>query len=297
MKILVIGDNIIDRYIYGLVHRQSPENASIPVVDFVAEEYRLGGAGNVAANVRSLSDRKTEVYISSVLSNFTANLFKQKNIFYDAVILESEKEPHKRELVKTRICHSETHDQFIRLDYNLAFSDGDIQRYINKCYYYNGKEFDAIIVSDYKKGLVNDFLISKLKTANCPIFVDTKNPDLSIWDQIHGKCILKVNSKEYKKCVARSKIHPLIVTKGNKGAELRSPPTRGILYYPTKEVVNGSVVGAGDVFLAGLAVRYIETGGNLPESIEFANRAAAKSVEKFGTIEVKRLEVNLVKVL
>lgn len=291
MKFLVIGDVIVDKFMFGLVNRKSPEDPKVPVVDFVAEEYRLGGAGNVAANIKSLASRdKTEVYISSVMSNFTANLFKEKKIFYDAIILESEKEPHSRELVKTRICHSETHQQFLRLDNNLRFSEGDIQRYANKCYYYNGKEFDAVIVSDYNKGLVNSFLISKLKEVTCPIFVDTKNPDLSVWDQLND-CVIKINDKEYKKCTSTSKRHPLIITKGKKGADLRIPPSKEVQNFPVKEVQNGEVTGAGDVHLAGLVVFYMENDRKLPEAVDFANRAARKSVEKFGTTEVKRADL------
>ena len=281
---------MIDHFIYGLVNRQSPEDSTVPVVDMIAEEYRLGGAGNVAANVKSLSKIKDEVYISSIISTYTANILKEKKISYDAIILDSEKEPHRRELVKTRICHSETHKQFLRLDNHLTFAESDIQRYINKCYYYNGKEFDAVIVSDYKKGLVNSFLISKLKELSCPIFVDTKNPDLSIWDEL-SNCIIKINDKEYKKVVSMSKKHPLIVTKGKKGAELRYPLVRGFTAFETKDVENGNVIGAGDCFLAGLVVHFMENEHKLPEAIEYANKTARKSVEKFGTTEVKRSEI------
>lgn len=291
MKFLVIGDVIIDQYIYGLVNRQSPEDPTVPIVDFVTEEYRLGGAANVAANIKTLSQLKDEVYISSIISNFTANLLKEKKISYDAITLESEKEPHRRELIKTRICHSEDHKQFLRLDNNLAFSDSDIQRYTNKCYYYNGKEFDAVIISDYKKGLINNFIISKLKDINCPIFIDTKNPDLSIWDELHN-CIIKINDKEYKKCISMSKKHRLVVTRGKNGAELRQPLLKSIIPFPLSPV-EGDVTGAGDVFLAGLVVDYMENGNLLPEAINFANKAARKSVEKFGTTEVKRSEVKL----
>jgi bifunctional ADP-heptose synthase (sugar kinase/adenylyltransferase) len=55
MKILVIGDAILDRYIWGSIKRQSPEDSSVPVVDFVDEEYRLGGCLNVAANIKAIS--------------------------------------------------------------------------------------------------------------------------------------------------------------------------------------------------------------------------------------------------
>ena len=109
MKILVIGDAILDKYIWGAIRRQSPEDATVPVVDFVDQEYRLGGCLNVAANVKSLSKRGVEVFVSSIMSDYTGNLLKEKKISYDEIVLKTkeEKKPHERELIKTRIVNSE----------------------------------------------------------------------------------------------------------------------------------------------------------------------------------------------
>ena len=287
MKYLIVGDALIDLYTFGIVNRQSPEDPTIPIIDYVGEEIRLGGALNVAANVRSLSHKfKDQVYISTIMSSFTSELLKEKDISYDAIVLEKTTEPHERELVKTRICHSETHQQFLRIDNRLKFDEGDIQRYKNKCYYYNGKEFDCIIVSDYNKGIIDKFIINKLNEVSCPVFVDTKNKDLSIWNNIPN-AFIKINNKEYFESENNTN-HPLIITQGKNGAILTSPG--GEISFPTVEIVNGNVIGAGDVYIAALAVNYMET-GILTSSIEYANKAAGVSVKKYGTCAVKREEI------
>lgn len=282
-----------DHYINGLVGRQSPEDPSIPVVDFVAEEYKLGGAGNVAANVRSLSRKlKDEVFISTIISDFTAGLLKEKKIFYDCVCLESKDRPHPRELIKTRIMHSETGKQFLRLDNRLKFDEGDLQRYKNKASFANGQDFDAIIVSDYNKGLVDSFVIEKLKKVTCPIFVDTKNPDVSLWKGLAGKKIIfKVNEKEWNqiKSCGLQNTFPVVVTRGENGADYLISDM--VTKFNTKSLSQGSAIGCGDVFLAAFAVKYLESNGNVVESISYANKAARKSFEKYAVSEVRRDEL------
>ena len=173
MKILIIGDAMIDHYVYGVVNRQSPENLNIPIVDYVQEEYRLGGALNVAANLRSLSKKQNEVYVSSIISNFTANLLNGAGMFYDEIVLLQTMQidkPHERELIKTRIIKSDDFTQLIRIDNRETFSESDLQRYRNKCFYHNFIGFDAIVVSDYNKGTIDDSLIAKLRISNLSCF-------------------------------------------------------------------------------------------------------------------------------
>lgn len=297
MKILVIGDAILDHYVYGLIKRQSPEDPSIPVVDYVDEEYRLGGCLNVACNLKALvRPQRDDVYVSSILSRFTADMIKEKGILYDEVVLNPTKKdvPHNRELIKTRIVDSETHKQIVRLDNRLRFSEGDVQRYKNKCYFYNIKNFDAVVVSDYNKGLVDAAIVEMLghELINCPIFIDTKNPNMKLWDRLKEKqVIFKVNQKEWNaiKHENPQEIFPFVVTNGDNGAKYIKGQSE--YSFPTEPVKNGSVIGAGDVFLAAMVVRYLESEKNLADSIVYANKAARKSVEKFGTCEVKRHEL------
>lgn len=244
MKILVIGDSILDHYVYGIVKRQSPEDSSVPVVDYVEEEYRPGGCLNVASNLKSLSKRGTSVYVSSIFSDFTTLLLKEKKLFYDEKVLtvKEEKRPHPRELIKTRIINSETGKQIARIDNREKFSENDLQRYKNKCYFNKFVGFDAIVVSDYNKGLIDNILIKNLESVECPVFIDTKKRDLSIWKNI-PKCFIKINSKEFENSLNAPDVKHLIVTEGDKGSTYYQ---EGILnsFYKTNKVADADVVGA-----------------------------------------------------
>lgn len=290
MKILVIGDAILDRYIWGSIKRQSPEDPSIPIVDFVEEEYRLGGCLNVAANIKALSKRKNEVYVSSVLSDYTASILKEKKIFYDEIVLKTkeDKAPHLRELTKTRIVNSLNAKQIVRLDNRERFSESDIQRFKNKCYYHNFIDFDAIVVSDYEKGLIDDSIIKRLHNVDCPVFVDTKKKNLSIWKNIKN-CYVKVNSNEFNNSVKAAELPNLIVTEGERGSSYYKD---GLLdsFYKTDSVEDADVVGAGDCYLAGFVVAFLDN-KDIGESLKFANKVASASVKKFGTTIVERSDL------
>jgi D-beta-D-heptose 7-phosphate kinase/D-beta-D-heptose 1-phosphate adenosyltransferase len=290
MKILVIGDAILDRYVWGLIKRQSPEDSTVPVVDFVDEEYRLGGCLNVAANIKALGKRKTEVYVSSILSDYTASLLKERKIGYDEIVLKTkdDKIPHVRELIKTRIVNSMNAKQIVRLDNKEKFSESDIMRFKNKCYYHNFVGFDAIVVSDYEKGLIDESIINGLLKVHCPVFVDTKKKDLSIWKNIK-KCYVKVNKSEYENATKCPDLENLIVTEGGAGSSYFK---KGLLdsFYKITSVEDADVVGAGDVFIAGFVVAFLEN-KEIGECLAFANKVAALSVTKFGTSIVERNEI------
>lgn len=252
----------------------------------------FGGCLNVANNIKSLSKRGTDVYVSSIFSDFTISLLKQRNLFYDEKVLASkdEKVPHKRELIKTRIINSETGKQIVRLDNRLNFSENDIQRYKNKCYFNKLQEFDAIVVSDYDKGLIDSSIIKKLEGVNCPVFVDTKKKDLSLWKNIEN-CYVKINSKEYKNSTNSKKLKRLIITEGDAGCSYYED---GMLnsFFKTNKVEDADVVGAGDVFLSAFTVAVLEK-KPIDECLKFANKAASISVSKFGTTEIARNEIKL----
>lgn len=306
MKVLVIGDAILDRYTYGRIHRQSPEDQSISILDVEKREYRLGGCMNVAANIRSISmpnwniknnpDNQFEVHLSSIFSRFTGRMLYGKGILCDDSNMMDEQRagdvgPCSRELTKTRIINLDTGKQLIRIDNRLRYSDQDIELY--KSVLSNiSDDFDAVVVSDYAKGLVNGHTLEKLKNYHGPVFVDSKNPNLAFWDDIPN-CIIKMNRKEYDKRISDPK-NTYIVTDGDKGAVLfyywgentsSGLPFDMILVPSETQVDSPDVVGAGDVFLAGFVVKYLRT-QDIQESIKFANKAAAKSVQQQGTTEV-----------
>jgi bifunctional ADP-heptose synthase (sugar kinase/adenylyltransferase) len=214
-------------------------------------------------------------------------MLKDRKISYDEIVLKTkeDKSPHVRGLIKTRIVDSTNAKQILRLDNREKFSDSDIQRYKNKCYYSNFIDFDAIVVSDYNKGLIDNIIIEKLEKVECPVFVDTKKKDLSIWKNIK-KCFVKINSKEYENSHASNEVENLIVTNGENGSAYYQ---RGLLnsLFKTDEVEGADVVGAGDVYLAAFVVASLE-GKEIGDCLKFANKAASISVKSFGTTIVER---------
>ena len=149
-KILIIGDLILDRFIYGKVNRISPE-APVPVVDVVSESFLLGGAANVANNIIALGGK---VSIAGIVGKDTAGrilkeLFEERNINTEGII-----EDKRPTTVKTRVIAH--HQQVVRFDRedrkrlegkNLINLVDYIKKAIN--------DHDAVIISDYKKGVIS----------------------------------------------------------------------------------------------------------------------------------------------
>lgn len=279
MKILVVGDAILDHYIHGSVNRQSPEDRTIPVVDIDREEHRLGGCLNVAANIRSISPG-TDVFLSSVFSRFTGKILEKKGILSDASCVMDERsagvlKPSPRELVKTRVVDANG-KHIVRIDNKLRYDNADIELF-KSTFPGDLDSYDAIVVSDYNKGLVNGFTLQKLKGYKGEVFVDTKQKDLSPWKNF----IVKINQKEYREAENWHDLKRLIVTMGEDGAFLSDPG----MWFHGEKIESPDVIGAGDVFLAGLVVSYMEN-KDLHKAINFANMVAAKSVKQKGTTEV-----------
>ncbi len=276
MKILVIGDAMVDEYLYGEINRMSPEDSSVPVVDMpdgLLMQSRPGGCLNVAENLKALG---ATVCVSSImpLGEFTE--------------LRSEYCTAGYPLIKQRIINRKTGKQIVRLDFNRVHVSHEISEYKNFIHertFLN--EFDAIVVSDYDKGVVDEYWINRLANTEKWVFVDTKKPDLSIWDKIPN-CIIKINEKEYRASNKTAK-HPLIVTHGSEKVMLYNKPGLPV-WHPVQKVENPDVVGAGDVFLSALTVCYMET-KNLNRAIHYAISAATLSVKKPGTCTVAKEEV------
>ena len=142
-------------------------------------------------------------------------------------------------------------------------------------------DYDVIVISDYNKGFLNSGLITRIvkKFKNSKIFVDTKRKDLSVFKN----CVLKVNEREYNESYSYPSSSEVIVTLGDKGCNHNGKT------YATKKVDVHDVCGAGDVFLAALVVRWLET-KDIGKSIKTANNCAALSVTKLGCYTLTREE-------
>lgn len=163
---------------------------------------------------------------------------------------------------KTRLIDSRSKQQIVRID-----EDVNSIPIVNL----DPTGYNAIVVSDYNKGVVSYELIEKLIASKLPIFIDTKKTDL---DRMQGAWV-KINEVEYSKI--KSECSGLIVTKGAKGAE--APHFDITCSAPQVEVVD--VTGAGDTFLSALAYEYLNT-QNIAKAVEFAVAASSVTVQHFG---------------
>jgi D-beta-D-heptose 7-phosphate kinase/D-beta-D-heptose 1-phosphate adenosyltransferase len=248
MKVLVVGDSCVDRYIYGTSSRMCPD-APVPVLIPKRTVENGGMAKNVQSNIISLGVE------CDILTN-------EENI------------------VKTRYVHEHTNHMFIRVDTN----EESIKR-VDPSKLKNLNNYDAIVVSDYNKGFLEEYDIQALCSEHPLVFMDTKK-QLGFWA---SKCsYIKVNESEYnysKKHFAsidESLKENLIVTLGPKGCNYRDKN------YPVEKVEVKDMTGAGDTFISGLVVEYLKT-GDIDKSIRFANDCATKVVQKKGVVAVNEV--------
>ena len=230
-NILLLGDSCRDIYQFGTVDRMSPE-APVPVFVPSYREERDGMASNVFKNLEALG--------------------------CDVNYLFGETS------TKTRLIDSRSRQQIVRIDDDVESEPMTFETAIPPGY-------DAIVISDYNKGLITYELVEELRQEfSGPIFVDTKKQDLA---QFEG-CIVKINQVEY--AARSSDCSNMIITQGKQGALYNNK------MYPAAAIDVIDVCGAGDTFLAALAYEYLQTDGNMEAAVEFAIRASAVTVQHTG---------------
>ena len=166
---------------------------------------------------------------------------------------------------KIRYVDIRTQDHLLRVDHDV-----EPEPYSVEATY----DYDAIVISDYDKGFVTDEVIHAVRAAfQGPIYMDTKKPNLGDFPKIY----IKINERELFESTSLPDQEMLIVTYGAKGAGHLNMLHRA----PKTEVVD--VCGAGDVFLAALVAKHLET-DDVDAAIRFANEKAAKSCSYMGTV-------------
>lgn len=143
-------------------------------------------------------------------------------------------------------------------------------------------QYDAIVISDYDKGYIGyKTIIDAISYYAGPVFIDTKKTDLTQF--YRSGVYIKINSQEYSQLVKGCP--DIIVTHGGSGTEFNGKK------YPATKVEVADVCGAGDTFLAALVVEYLNT-NSLDCAIEYANRAAAVTVQHVGVYAPTKKEIN-----
>jgi len=295
VKVLVIGDIMIDHYIYGKCNRISPE-APVQVVEVGREEYTLGGAGNVIKNLIAFN---CNVDIISIIGNdsfgdLVINQLHDFNIDAGGLI----KDPSRCTTVKSRVLASNHH--LIRLDREDTNAidktiEAELLNKINNVI----ENYDIILISDYNKGLLTPVLLEQIFTI-CKLkgkrtLLDPKGTDFS---KYRGVDIIKPNKKEailatgieiknhdslLQVCLSLQKItqcKEVVITLSEEG--IASFSNGELMIIPTKALDVIDVTGAGDTVLASIGVS-IANHKSLPDACDFANHAAAIVVSKVGS--------------
>jgi D-beta-D-heptose 7-phosphate kinase/D-beta-D-heptose 1-phosphate adenosyltransferase len=296
--ILVIGDLIVDQYIWGKVKRISPE-APVPVVEVSEENLLLGGATNVAHNILSLGGK---VFITGVIGRddmgrLLIHKLREKGVQTDGIIVEQDRPT----IVKTRIiAHNQ---QVVRFDKETKTEIGKstislILEYAQSCL----PEVKAIIISDYSKGVITKNLIKELlKLTNAKIFIAV-DPKIGHFDYYNGVSFITPNideasygsgvnivdektlTKAGETLLKKLKCEAILITRGDKGMSLFEKNGK-VTHIPTfaREVYD--VTGAGDTVIATFTLCH-SAGAKLKEAAIFANHAAGVVVGEVGTAVV-----------
>lgn len=195
-NILIIGDIMLDSYLFGDVDRISPE-APVPIINVSLKQNKLGGAANVAANIKALGGTPILCSVIGNDSNGKILLSKLKKLKIDSKYIIQSKS--RITTNKTRIIGN--NHQMIRIDdeitTELDFDDKNLL--ISSISTILNNNIDCILLQDYDKGILNDTIIStiiiKANKLNIPIIVDPKKRNFSYYNNI---TLFKPNFKEFK---------------------------------------------------------------------------------------------------
>jgi D-glycero-beta-D-manno-heptose-7-phosphate kinase len=301
-NIAVIGDVMLDKYIFGKVDRISPE-APVQIVSVSKESYVPGGAANAACNVSTLegnsflfgivgNDMAKEIFIDEV---------RRRGINSDGIIVDGRKPT----IQKIRVIAQ--NQQLLRIDYedknyNEPHTDGIIIESIK-----NIKEIHAILISDYAKGTITKNLMASIKEHakknDIKIIVDPKPIHKELY---HGVFLITPNKKEAEelsgiiietnqdiekagKKLSKELNCNVLITMGEKGMsmfEINKDP----IHIPTAAREVYDVSGAGDTVIATLCLA-LSSGISLSDAATLANHAAGVKVSKLGTAPVTMEEL------
>ncbi len=295
-RVVVVGDVILDRYLWGRATRISPE-APVLVVDVEREEFRLGGAANVAHNVRALGATPVLIGVvgdDSPAADF-ARLLEGRDVDPGAGIV---RDPGRRTTVKTRIIAH--HQQVLRADEETREPlEKAARARIADRLHAALESADAVILSDYGKGVVSaellDDLLPELARRGLPSAVDPKEehffryrgvtvitPNLLEASQAYGRRLKDEASLLEAGFGLRERLDSksVLITRGEEGMSLFTE--EGHTHFSTKAREVYDVTGAGDTVVAAIGAA-LAARASLTEACVLANHAAGLVVAHLGT--------------
>ncbi len=303
-KVLVIGDLILDEFIWGKVDRISPE-APVPVVWVNSESFMPGGASNVASNIAALGGaaKITGVIGDDKNGKLLTDELKKRNVDTNGIVIDAERPT----TLKTRIIAH--HQQVVRVDREKNGPvDDNILEQVLSFVREKIEEIDAIIIEDYGKGVVMPRLLSEVvslaKRHKKIITVDPKVSHFSYYQGVtcitpnekeaEGGSGIKINSdadmdKAGKKMLKDLSLESVLITLGENGMRLFEKNGK-VTHIPTVAQEVYDVSGAGDTVIATFTLALACGAGNL-EAAHLANFAAGIVVSKVGTAVVTKDEL------
>lgn len=291
-RVLVVGDAMLDRYWFGAVDRISPE-APVPVVRVNREQERLGGAANVALNVKTLG---AQASLITVVGDDEPGRTLRKLTESAGVAAHMGVDPQLYTIVKLRVIGRS--QQLIRIDFEnqpdhevLKEALGEFERLL--------PQHDAVLFSDYGKGGLEHIptMIRLARQAGKPVLIDPKGSDYS---RYAGATVITPNRAELAHVIgswsSEAQLHEraqalrrehhldgLLLTRSEEGMSLFDAQGHTQVPAQAREVFD--VTGAGDTVIATMAAM-LACGLSLREAMPIANRAGGIVVGKFGTASV-----------
>jgi D-beta-D-heptose 7-phosphate kinase/D-beta-D-heptose 1-phosphate adenosyltransferase len=303
-RIAVVGDVMLDRFLIGRVSRMSPE-APVPVVVFDHEEFRLGGAANVAHNLRTLGASVDLIGVIGADESGTQlkSELAAKGIHSSGLVTD----PERRTTTKMRVVTTRN-QQVSRIDYESDHEVGSvIEDAIAAQVESRARSAQVVLVSDYQKGVVTRRSMAHLvgfgQSHGVPVIVDPKVPHIEYYA---GAALVTPNHHEAESATntriathedaqraatalrQRLGVASVLITWGEHGMWLNHGGVDGYLPASAQEVAD--VTGAGDTVIATLALA-IAAGATMPEAARLANEAASIVVAKFGASTVTPQEL------
>jgi rfaE bifunctional protein kinase chain/domain len=298
-SILVVGDLILDHYIWGRVSRISPE-APVPVVEVTRESFMLGGAANVAHNIVSLGGKASVVGIigKDMAGEAIVNMLGRQGVNCDGVLVSN-----RPTTVKTRvIAHSQQVVRFDREDSQYVSGKvlTGIVRYLRSVC----RSHDGIVISDYKKGMITLELIKSIlgatktvKRGNGSIFVAV-DPKVGHFPFYRGVSLITPNLAEAssgsaveikdnktllkagRTLMKNLRCGAVLITRGEQGMSLFEKDR--VSHIPTVARQVYDVTGAGDTVISAFTLAHV-SGASMEEAAVIANHAAGVVVAEVGT--------------
>jgi len=299
-RIAVIGDLMLDRYIFGTVSRFSPE-APVPILDIHRDELRLGGAANVANNIHTLS---ATALLIGVVGDDSKGIRVRKML--EDIGLSNEgiiTDPDRPTTIKTRVIAAS--QQMLRVDHEMKhYLSSESEEKVFSFLESHCDNLDGIIFEDYNKGVLSPKLIRRItalaQSKGIPIFVDPKHDNFFEYKKA---TIFKPNRKEMEDALGirfdkDEKLHAagfkllemldaenILLTLSDKGMLLFERGGKEPFSIPTRAQQVADVSGAGDTVIATLAVAKA-CGATVREAAMMANRAAGIVIEELGIVPI-----------